>query len=208
MCHTSFQVNCETDFVARNDAFKSLVSMTTQATMEHGSPKLLTTTDHPSVNYLTTDSILSIDARSDGSVADLVAKTVGHLSENIVIQRGCVLSVAKGTICSLAYNSVSSPGEPVGMGTYAALVHLLPTDARTDLAPDLVRVLGNRLCQHVIGASPQAVYPGGSVDGSQALVEQNFVLDESRKVGDMLKESGVEVTTFIRYALGETEDQD
>ncbi len=201
------QLNCETDFVARNDTFKSLVSMTTQAIMELKSPQILSTPHLSSVDHLTTDSILSIKREDHGerTLADLVAESIGQLSENIAISRGCIMSAAKGMICSFAYNNISPSGDPVAMGTYAALVHLLPS-GKEGLPSDSLRTLGGKLCQHVIGVCPKAVYPGGDVDDSEALVEQNFVFDESCKVGDVLREGGVEVTSFVRFGLGETQE--
>ncbi len=182
--------------------------MVTQATMEHQSPKLLTTTNLPSIDHLSTDAILSLrqEGSSHKTVADTVAETVGHLSENVVISRGCTLSASKGLMCSFAYNNVRPPDAPLGMGTYAALVHLLPSGGG-EVAVDSARALGRQLCQHVIGMCPKAVYPRDDVDESQALVEQDFVLDASIRVGDLLRENCVEVTRFVRFELGEKQEQ-
>ena len=194
------QVNCETDFVARNDRFQSLVSAITQATLEHKAPKPLTSTDLPSIDNLTKEVIAGISLDSYRSLADVVAENVGHLAENLVISRGCTMTTTKGLVYSYTYNNMCSPDAPVAMGTYAALVHLLPSGE--DFDPTHAMVLGRQICQHVIGANPLAVDAGNGVDEAQALVEQSFVLDDSVSVGDLLRRNSAKVTCFVRYSLG------
>ena len=202
-------MNCETDFVARNEKFQALVSLVTRAALEQYSPRLLTTTDMPSTDHLTRDSISQIVVSNSNAdtkkIADIVADTVGRLSENIVINRGCTFGASKGLLCSYVYNQVCQPPEGgVSMGTYAALVHLLPQSGNDGFDDDekSLSSLGRQICQHVIGMNPSTILPGGNEDG-ESLVQQNFVLDSSVTVGELLQRNGVKVTKFVRYALGE-----
>jgi elongation factor Ts len=41
-----------------------------------------------------------------------------------------------------------------------------------------------------------------TLDQEKALLDQNFIKDDSRKVGDYVKEHKVEITGFKRVALG------
>ena len=204
------QVNCETDFVARNDKFQALVSTIIQSTRKHLSPKLLNTTNLASVDFLTSDSILNItdNEGGKGTVADQIAEVVGHLQEKIAVPRGCTLCCSNGLLCGHAYNNDSVQQGNVQVGTYGAIIHLIGNDTSEPLtgrsdSMDL-KTLGKRICQHIVGVNPQTVE--GSSSESQALVSQPFLFDDSVTVGDLLQRNGVRVTRFVRYALGEKQD--
>lgn len=68
-----------------------------------------------------------------------------------------------------------------------------------DDAPEL-KVLGKQLCQHIVGANPKSIE-----EGSDTLVNQHFLFDGSVTVGDLLQKNSVQVTRFVRYALGDKE---
>ena len=203
------QVNCETDFVARNDQFKALVSTITGATFNHLMPKLLTTTNLASLDNLTADSILNISSSegSGGSVAGAVAETVGHFQEKISVSRGCTLCCGSGILCGHVYNNRANAGSAVRMGPYGAILHMNSRNSSDPLAnrqdlPELKK-LGEQICQHIVGLNPATVEAGGS-EGS--LVDQHFLFDDSVTVGELMERNGICVTRFVRYALGEQEE--
>lgn len=202
------QLNCETDFVARTEKFQSLLGTAIRAILHQKSPPILDTTNFPSVDFLTQDVMKTVETERKSTVADLIAEAVGQLSENIVLTRGCTMSVSEGLICPYVYNSV--PLHPGGMGTYAALVHLLPTEHRDLFEHNLEArfELGCQLGQHIVGMNPTSVHPQEGREESEALLGQNFVLDSSIRVADMLSRDYVQVTKFVRYALGEANATD
>ena len=211
----SQQVNCETDFVSRNEKFRSLVSTITQNTLKHLSPKLLTTTNLASLDVLMSDSIANIVDRESGdgggSMADRVAEMVGHLQEKMVIARGCTVCSTNGILCAHVYNNRSPPESSVQMGTYGAILHMIGSNSESLIGgADLeLKTLGERICQHIIGVDPLSVEEGGGDEGgegSRVLVNQRFLFDDSVTVGELLQKNGVKVTRFVRYALGEKED--
>ena len=201
------QVNCETDFVARNDKFKSLLSVVTETalTLSHDGPP----SNSPlSVGRLTRDDILSLHVGGDQTIGDLVAQAVGHLGENLMVSRGCVMAASKGLLCGFVYNNTASAESTVTMGTYGALVHLLPSvgDTSEEFSnPEAVRQVGTKVCQHIVGMNPEVIKPGsrGVNDAGKALLTQEYLLDQSLTVGDLLEKNRVCVTKFVRYALGE-----
>ena len=204
------QVNCETDFVARNDKFHNLVSTIIRSTQKHLSPKLLNTTNLASIDFLTSDSILNITDKERGgdTVADQIAEVVGHLQEKIAVPRGCALCCTNGLLCGHAYNNDSVQQGNIQMGTYGAILHLVgddtaePLSGRSDFTD--LKTLGKRICQHIVGVNPQTVEESSSE--GQALVNQPFLFDDSVTVGDLLQKNHVQVTRFVRYALGEKQD--
>ena len=201
------QLNCETDFVARNEKFQKLLSSVTETalTQSHSGPSSSTPL---SVGCLTRDDILSLCVNGQQTVGDLVAQTVGHLGENLVVSRGCVMAASEGLLCGFVYNDMAPAESAVTMGTYGALVHLLPTGGDTGKEfsdPEAIHKLGNKVCQHIVGMNPEVTKLGskGVTDAGKALLSQEYLLDQSLTVGDLLEKNRVTVTKFVRYALGE-----
>lgn len=197
-------MNCETDFVARNEKFQSLVSSVTETTLG------LSTTGPPStaplsIGRLMRDDIMPLPVQGGQTVGDLVAQAVGNLGENLVISRGCVMAASKGVLCGFVYNNMASAESAVNMGTYGALLHLLPNTGEDFSDSEPVQTLGNRICQHIVGMNPEVVKLGnkGVKDPSKALLSQEYLLDQSVTVGDLLEENKAKATKFVRYSLGE-----
>lgn len=198
-------MNCETDFVARNDKFQSLVSTITRCTLNHLSPRPLTTTNLSSLDLLTSDSILNIsdNERGKGTLADQVAETVGHLQEKIAIARGCTLCCSDGLLCVHVYNNQTPQVGDNQVGKYGVILHMTGEDSESLTTRDdalELKVLGKQLCQHIVGANPSSIE-----EGSENLVTQSFLFDGSVTVGDLLHKNRIQVTRFVRYALGEKE---
>ena len=195
-------MNCETDFVARNEKFQALVSSTTGAILAHSAPRLR---DTPSLNHHRREVLSNIALENDTkSLGDFIAESVGYLSENILIARACTMTVTKGLICSYTYNNLSQPGPDVALGTYAALLHLLPKERDEFDSVEAAATLGRQLCQHIVGLNPLGLDEGDEVKQSQALLHQGFLLDNTITVGELLEKNGAQVNQFVRYSVGET----
>nr|CAG4652205.1 EOG090X0EI4 [Triops cancriformis] len=85
------EVNCETDFVARNEKFHSLVSQATQSCLRQITSNM--TDNQESKKVVISAQDLSSYAGSEGSLADLVALNIGMLGENLVLRRAVGLIV-------------------------------------------------------------------------------------------------------------------
>lgn len=167
------------------------------------SPRPLTTTNFSSLDVLTSDSILNIHNNDGVGVADQVAKTVGHLQEKIAIARGCTLCCSDGLLCAHVYNNHTPQAGINQIGKYGVILHMTGGGSESltsrDDEPEL-KILGKQLCQHIVGANPKSIE-----EGSDNLVTQCFLFDGSVTVGDLLHKNSVQVTRFVRYALGERE---
>ena len=195
------QVNCETDFVAKNENFQSLVSTATHTLLDQPqatSPSSVTTT------FYNSEGLSKLTSTNSSSLGDTLAGSVGQLGENLVLQRGCLLTSNEGgVVCGHVYNNIT-PHSDLVMGKYAAMVHLSPTNG--DFADQqAIEKLGQDIGQHIIGVNPLVVNEGDMdvSDPTKVLTKQNFVLDEDVNVGDMLAKQGARVMEFIRYAVGE-----
>ena len=190
--------------MARNENFQSLVSTVTHALFADQTSPFETVV---SSAYYTAEELGRLETGQAASLGDAVASSVGRLGENLVLQRGCVVSTCEeGMVCGHVYNNISPHGE-VAMGKYAALLHLMPTSGSFG-DREAIAKLGQDLGQHIIGINPEVINEGdnGVGDLSKVLTKQSFVLDESMNVGDMLNDHGAQVTQFVRYALGDSDN--
>jgi elongation factor Ts len=214
------EVNSETDFVARNDDFQSLV---------HG------------VVAVALDKAPNIDAESvkgahypgGGTVADAIANAVATIGENITLRRAAGLHVPHGVIGHYVHSQIVD-----GLGRIGVIVALESTGAAEPL-----KALGRHLAMHVAAASPIALDPAGVDPATIArekavladknagkpphvlekivesglktfykevcLLDQAYVHDPAKSVAQAVKEAEksvgapIAVKGFVRFALGE-----
>ena len=217
------EVNAETDFVARNDQFKSFVkNVAGLALANDGSLEAVRTAGYPGEAVT-----------AEGKLTSLIA-TIG---ENMALRRATSLSVPAGVVASYVHNEIEVGS---GLGKIGVLVALT-----SDADPAKLNELGRKLAMHVAAANPQALNAESldpevvererAIFSDQArasgkpeniiekmvegrirkfyeeavLLEQVFVMDNETKIKDVVaraaKELGksVEVTGFVRMALGE-----
>ncbi|NIA67294.1 elongation factor Ts [Pelagibius litoralis] len=215
------EVNSETDFVARNDAFQGFVRSCAEIALGVGGDLEQTT----AAGFPGTDH----------SVADELTNMIAKIGENMALRRTAGISVGKGVVCSYIHNQTAP-----GLGKIGVLVGL---ESEGDTAK--LEALGRQLAMHVAAAQPQAVDRDGvdtsavererDVLAEQArasgrpeeiiakmvegrlrkfyeevcLLEQVFVIDGENKVSKVLETAGkdvgapVTVAGFHRFQLGE-----
>jgi elongation factor Ts len=213
------EVNAETDFVARNEEFKSFVkSAADLALKEGGDLEKLLAAKHGSSNVRQT-------------LTELVAK----IGENMSVRRTVALSVNPGVVAAYVHNAASPE-----LGKIGVLVALKSTADQTKLS-----ALAKQLAMHVAAASPLAITPehlskdvverernvqwelakqSGKPDNviekmmegrmrkfyeDTVLLSQTFVIDGETQVSNVLekaaKELGAPITieSFVRFQVGE-----
>ena len=152
------EVNSETDFVARNDAFQALVRDVAQAALS---------TDG-SVEAVSAATVAS----SGKSVTDTVKDAVGHIGENLTFRRSAKLSVDAGVVASYIHNAVSD-----NLGKLGVLVALKSTGDK-----DALQSIGRQVAMHVAATAPLALNKD-SVDPAIADRERNVFIDQARESG-------------------------
>ncbi len=212
------EVNSETDFVARNEAFQALVrNIAGVALAGSADAEVLKSAAYP----------------GGGKVEEAVANAIATIGENMTLRRGASLSVSQGVVGQYIHGSVGD-----GLGKIGVLVALESTGKADELA-----ALGRMIAMHVAAANPQALDASG-IDPSVlerekavlaeknagkpanvlekivesglktyykevCLLEQSFIHDPSKTVAQAVKESEgriggpVALKGFIRFALGE-----
>ncbi|CAL1608423.1 unnamed protein product [Knipowitschia caucasica] len=193
------EVNCETDFVARNEAFQELVKAVAFATLAHH--KNRTQGQSGYVKSLLGGEDLSKLTLTEGvTLGDHLAFVIGRLGENMSVKRAVTLGVpAHWHIGSYVHGSVAGQTQ-VTMGRYGALVVLQGGPDGEQAA------LGRTLGQHVVGEAPVALgnmedLPCG--DAETRLLPQTLLSDPSRTVAQFLRGKQARVLDFVRFQCGE-----
>uniref|UniRef100_A0A452ILY1 Elongation factor Ts, mitochondrial n=1 Tax=Gopherus agassizii TaxID=38772 RepID=A0A452ILY1_9SAUR len=201
------EVNCETDFVARNVKFQQLVQQAATGTMFHhqGAKDHLTTYIK---RFMKAAELSQLRTGPAGCLlSDQLALAIGKLGENMAIKRAAWVAVpATYYIGSYVHGAlpVDSPSlSNVALGKYGALVICQASEQsqKSNLAD-----LGRRLGQHVVGMAPLSVgsledEPGG--DTETKMLAQPFLLDPSVTLGQYVQPQGVSVLDFVRFECGE-----
>ncbi|MBB4064925.1 translation elongation factor Ts [Gellertiella hungarica] len=152
------EVNSETDFVARNDAFQDLV---------RGVANVALGTDG------TVDAISAATYPSSGkSVADTIKDAIAHIGENMNLRRSAALSVDEGVVATYIHNGVAD-----GLGKLGVLVALKSTGDK-----EALNAIGRQVAMHVAATSPLALRPE-DVDAAVAERERNVFIEQSRASG-------------------------
>ncbi|HWC63459.1 MAG TPA: translation elongation factor Ts, partial [Rhizomicrobium sp.] len=127
------EVNAETDFVARNEEFKSFVKAASNIALKEGGDlaKLLNAPHGASTVQQT--------------LTELVAK----IGENMAVRRTFALSVDPGVVAAYVHNAASPE-----LGKIGVLVALKSTADKEKLS-----ALAKQLAMHIAAASPLAITP-------------------------------------------------
>ncbi|KAF3856454.1 hypothetical protein F7725_017177 [Dissostichus mawsoni] len=194
------QVNCETDFVARNEKFQQLVKEVALATLAHHRNKTQSQGGYVK-SVLVGDELYKLSLEAGASLSDRVALTIGRLGENLSVRRAVTVGVpAEWNIGSYVHGGVSGQTE-VAMGRYGALVVFQGGEEGAQ------EVLGRKLGQHIVGESPVSL---GNMDdlpcgeSETRLLPQTFLGDPSLTVAQFLKGQQARVLDFVRFQCGET----
>lgn len=212
------QVNCETDFVARNELFVDLVSNIANTAMVK---RKKIVDQNQKVNTFAGElehlrevipehKLRNEEIQKSGeTVAETVTRTIGKLGENIKISKVVTMTTeVSNVIGSYAHGPFVKYVAGCSLGRYGGLVALRPKSGNTNL--DSVQQLANKVAQHVVGMNPKVIAQDGSSknegvlneETSDVLLEQEYLLDDSLTVIDLLDKEGVEVVDFVRYECG------
>jgi len=193
------EVNCETDFVARNEKFQSLVS--TIAKEIANSSSTLTNQDILKEG-LSGEQLKTLIASDGKSLGDLVALTIGNVGENMTPARAVRMTVAPG-LQIVGYTHPSTNDQGPMLGKFGAMLALKTEESLTDLA--------RQLCVQVVGMNPKSVGKSDdpksdNQDEEPLLYHQEFLNDPSLTVGEVMNKENVQVVDFIRFGCGETQE--
>lgn len=152
------EVNSETDFVARNDAFQEIVRNVAKVALAHdGDTAKTAAAKYP---------------HSDKSVAETIKDAVGTIGENMSFRRAAKLSVPAGIVATYIHNAAAE-----GLGKMGVLV-ALETSGNADAA----RAFGRQVAMHVAAANPLAL-TAEEIDPAVIAREKDIFSDQARQSG-------------------------
>ncbi|HVJ51241.1 MAG TPA: translation elongation factor Ts [Aliidongia sp.] len=151
------EVNSETDFVARNDKFQSVVTGVTKAALTHGDDIA---------------KLKTVDAPEGGSVETVLTNLVATIGENMSLRRARRLEVPNGLVVGYVHNALKP-----GLGKIGVLIALESTADAAALA-----ALGKQLAMHVAAASPLFL-DVSSVDPAALDRERDVLKEQARASG-------------------------
>ncbi len=215
------EVNCETDFVARNDSFQAFVREVADLALDVDGD---------------VEQLGAAQAASSGkSVHDTLTDLIATIGENMTLRRSAALKAEPGVVAVYVHAPTADSLGRIGV--------LTALESEGDA--DKLRELGRKVCMHVAATQPlaatvedldpevvkrerdvladQARASGKPenviekmIDGrmrkfyeESVLLEQVFVMDGETKVKDVIKAAEADVgapirlTGFARMALGE-----
>jgi len=210
------EVSCETDFVARNDLFRQLVTTTAESTLKFRENVIL---QNQKINSSTNTEITHLRemllaheltnltvTNSDTLLQEYLVSIVGKLGENIKLKRALALATNSNNIIGTACHGNSSGiFEDCLMGTFASFVVLKPLQPVIDVNKhaDLIK-LANGLSQHVIGMNPKAINATeADIETEDVLVHQEYLLNDKLKVSELVENAHCEIVDFVRYSINE-----
>jgi elongation factor Ts len=152
------EVNSETDFVARNDAFQDIVrNVANVALTTDGSTAAVAAAPYPSTGK---------------SVVDTIKDAVGTIGENLSFRRSAALTVNQGVVATYIHNGVSD-----GLGKLGVLV-AIETTGNVDAA----QAFGRQVAMHVAATNPLAL-TSADVDPAAVEREKAIFADQARQSG-------------------------
>ena len=218
---TVVEVNSETDFVARNQAFQSFVRSISELALDgDGELESLKGSEYPETGRIVEDELTHL---------------ISTIGENLVLRRVKRLSTREGGVFSYIHNTLAP-----GLGRIGVIVTLASSAPTDQLAS-----LGKQLAMHIAAANPLYLdipsVPQAALDRERdvlreqaratgkadsvvdrmvegrlrkfyeefVLLEQIFVVDQETKISKVVEQAAkaagapITIASFARFALGE-----
>ncbi|XP_066314434.1 elongation factor Ts, mitochondrial [Miscanthus floridulus] len=142
------ELNCETDFVARNDVFQYLASSLAKMALSAQGPGELFMPFGPE---LLENMSINLDhpmLSAETTVQSAVTEVAAIVGENVKLRRGFMLSTTAHGVVSSYMHTCPQPG----MGRIAGLVTLEAEDSSTLL--DAVKSVGSSIAMQIVATKP------------------------------------------------------
>ena len=152
------EINSETDFVARNEAFQDLVrGIAAVALNTDGKVESVAAATYPATGK---------------SVEDSITDAIATIGENMTLRRSVLLEVPHGTVATYIHNAAGD-----GIGKLGVLVAL-----KSNGDKEVLYSIGRQVAMHIAATNPLAIRPD-EVDPAVAERERNVFIEQSRASG-------------------------
>jgi elongation factor Ts len=199
------EINCETDFVSKNDSFLAFTRSMAELVAQHGPADVA--------------ALSALPLAQDGfgpTVEDVRKGLIGKIGENMSIRRfkryaggGALASYLHGTRIGVVveFTGDDTAAKDVAMHVAAMKPKALST---ADVPAELIEVERRIAAEKAAESGKPAEIVAKMVDGSVqkflkevSLLNQPFVKNDKQTVEQMLKEKATKVASFTLYVVGE-----
>lgn len=220
------EINCETDFVARNEKFLAMAEEAANAcfnfahssaqakgpiTKVHKIHKYVIFVKLTNLNVIIffqmcfdSERLGSLHTNQGKTLAEQLVLMIGSVGENATLRRAECWKSAPG-ISLIGYTHPATGHiTPFSIGKYGGILAYTCEDKSVDL-----NVIGRQICQHIVGMNPTKVGKEGTdkpqkvSDDENCLIFQEYLLDPELQVDEVLKENNLHVLDFVRYECGQ-----
>ncbi|CAI5452102.1 unnamed protein product [Caenorhabditis angaria] len=216
------ELSCETDFVARADHFKNLLSKLNHTVLSQAEKDFSSTSTGSSFQELSYELENLNDAESGKNLREVMSLSIGKLGENMVVKRLKALKAPEGTLL-FGSSHPKDENEQVLLGRFVSLIALKQEKPGGISSQQLA----GQICQHIIGMAPEKLGTPPTAQSSagetlqaghdpeaepvrvtqideseNALLKQSFMLNPSQTVHDYLTTHNAKVIDFVRVELG------
>ncbi len=204
------ELNCETDFVAKNEQFQALAAGIVAAAVTSRSGSV--------------DALLKETLADGKTVAESIDATSAVIGEKLELRRVVVLGGAAGEVATYLHRKspdlppqvgvlveFNGPDAEAARGAAMQIAAMRPLYVTRDEVPTEVVESERRIAEATAReeGKPEAALPRiveGRVNGfykDTVLLEQSSVQDSKKNVKAVLADSGVTVSRFARFEVGQ-----
>jgi elongation factor Ts len=204
------ELNCETDFVAKTEAFVALA----QQLVEHGERSGVSNAEELLASELDGKTVAELIQEQSAKIGEkLVLNRYAKLDGNVAVylhRKSQDLPPAVGVLVEYA-GQTDEAGDADARGAAMQIAAMRPKYLTRDEVPAEVVESERRIAEQTAREEnkPEAALPKiveGRVNAffkDYVLVEQASVADNKKTVKQVLAEAGIEVTRFLRFEVGQ-----
>lgn len=203
---TMVEVNCETDFVARNENFQQFVEKASNACAQYISD--IETDDKITKIGLEGETLKGLKVDDGKTLGEHLALLIGTVGENASLKRAiCYKSPTAVRLCGYIHPAPSGSivdGQLL-TGKFGSIAAFNSNSDKTEE----VREIQRKIVQHIVGMKPEKIgdaeqdQPNEVKDDETCLIHQEFLLDPQITIGEILQENNIKIIDFQRFECGE-----
>ncbi len=199
------EVNCETDFVARDETFLAFANQLTEQALQGKNNDITALMEKP------------FDAESDDTIEHFRQTLIAKIGENIQVRR-IEFRQTDGYIASYMHGSrigviVDLSVDNAELGKDIAM-HIAATGPEALSVDDVPQVVIDKEKEIFAAQAKESGKPQDIIEKMTAgrinkflkeicLLTQPFVKNPEQTIGDLLKSSNAKVNSFVRFEVGE-----
>lgn len=199
------EVNCETDFVARNENFQAFVEKASKACIQYISE--VDASNKITKIGLETDTLKGLLMPDGKSLGDHLALMIGTVGENASIKRAICYKTPE-SVRLFGYTHPAPQSLEDGKLIFGKYGSIAAFNSNTEKTPE-IREVYRKIVQHIVGMKPEKIgdpesdKPNEVKDEEKCLIHQEFLLDPEITIGEILKEDNIKIIDFQRFECGE-----